>query len=264
MKTRALLLFGIVTVLFAGCWIWKAAPADASILDAFYLTTAAFLTLAVFSFLYGDNPVYKFAEHLYVGISAAYWMCLGFWSNLVQDLIPRTSEGLSKFFAIEYRGFQWHYIIPLIFGILLLMRLSKNAGWLSRWSLAFLVGATAGLNLPAYLTTDFLGQISNTFIPLIENWRGAGAFFGAMNLSYGSQLVGIISNCVVVLGTLGGIVYFFFSKEHRGLLGVASRFGIWVLMLTFGAAFGYTVMGRVSLLVGRLTFIFRDFLGFLS
>jgi len=31
---------------------------------------AAFLTLSIFSFLYKDNPFYKFAEHLMVGVSA--------------------------------------------------------------------------------------------------------------------------------------------------------------------------------------------------
>ena len=35
---------------------------------------AGFLTLAILSFLYRDNPFYKFAEHLYVGISAGYWL----------------------------------------------------------------------------------------------------------------------------------------------------------------------------------------------
>ncbi len=35
-----------------------------------WTTFAAFLTLAVFSFLYKDNPMYIFAEHLFVGCSA--------------------------------------------------------------------------------------------------------------------------------------------------------------------------------------------------
>ena len=71
----------------------------------------------------------------------------------------------------------------------------------------------------------------------------------------------MLSNWVIVSGVLGGLVYFFFSKEHTGLFGKASRYGIWILMLTFGASFGYTVMGRISLLVGRLTFLFEDWAG---
>ena len=74
----------------------------------------------------------------------------------------------------------------------------------------------------------------------------------------------MLTNWVIFLGVMSGLVYFFFSKEHTGLFGKASRFGIWVLMITFGASFGYTVMGRVSLLVGRITFLFRDWLGITS
>jgi len=43
---------------------------------------AAILTLCIFSFLYKDNPFYKFAEHLFTGVSAAYWMSVAFWSQV--------------------------------------------------------------------------------------------------------------------------------------------------------------------------------------
>jgi len=57
------------------------------------------------------------------------------------------------------------------------------------------------------------------------------------------------------IGVLTVLIYFFFSLDHKGLVGGASRIGVWFLMLGFGAAFGYTVMGRVSLLIGRLNYL---------
>jgi hypothetical protein len=71
-------------------------------------------------------------------------------------------------------------------------------------------------------------------------------------------LVEIISNLLVVIGVCTGIIYFFFSKKHTGALGVASKVGIAFLMMSFGASFGYTVMGRISLAIGR----FQDLLAF--
>ena len=68
------------------------------------------------------------------------------------------------------------------------------------------------------------------------------------NLLWGASF----SHVVLVLGVICGLVYFFFSVEHKGVLGHVSRAGIWVLMVTFGAAFGYTVMARISLLTGRM------------
>lgn len=235
-----------------------------SIRDAFFITFAAFLTLAIFSFLYKDNPYYKFAEHLFVGVSAAYWMCVGFWSTFVGNFIPKVSRTLSNFFEVPPKDFEIHYFIPLILGIMLLLRLSTKVGWLSRWSLAFIVGTTAGLNLIRYLRTDFISQVSNTFVPLLVDWKGIGPFFSDFSLSASGQFIMMLANWVIFIGVFSGLIYFFFSKEHKGFFGGASRVGIWVLMITFGASFGYTVMGRVSLLVGRLTFLFHDWLGLIS
>ena len=74
----------------------------------------------------------------------------------------------------------------------------------------------------------------------------------------------IFNTTIIGIGIITSLVYFFFSKEHKGAFGAASRIGIWVLMITFGASFGYTVMGRISLLVGRLTFLVDDWLGLIT
>jgi hypothetical protein len=270
-KKISIIILLIVIVLFALSWIIKGLGLNdsgiglwLSIRDAFFITLAAFLTLAIFSFLYKDNPYYKFAEHLFVGISAAYWMCVGFWSTLVGNLIPNLSSGLSRFFGVPFKGLDPFYIIPLALGILLLMRISSKAGWISRWPLAWIVGTTAGLNLIQYLRSDFISQVSNTFLPMLVDWQGASYFFSHLSLSASGQLAMSLSNWVIVVGVFCGLIYFFFSKEHKGVFGVASRVGIWVLMITFGASFGYTVMGRVSLLVGRLTYLFKDWLGLIN
>ena len=47
---------------------------------------------------------------------------------------------------------------------------------------------------------------------------------------------------------------------HKGIVGKTAKVGIWVLMITFGAGFGYTVMGRIALLAIRLEFLFDDWL----
>ena len=268
MKRSTVILMAAVVVIFVLSWIFKAMSfkgvEEHYILQGFLVTFAAFLTLSIMSFLYKDNPFYKFAEHLFVGISAAFWMSMGFWSTIVGNLFPRLSEGLSNFFKVQYipGDYNIFFYIPVILGILLLMRLSRNYGWISRWSLAFIVGTTAGLNFIRYLRSDFINQVSATFVPLLVDWQGIGHFFSNLSLSASGQFIMMLANWVIFLGVMCGIIYFFFSKEHTGVFGRASRVGIWILMVTFGASFGYTVMGRISLLVGRITFLFRDWLGF--
>jgi len=214
----------------------------------------AFLTLAILSFLYKDNPFYKFAEHLFVGVSAAYWMVIGIWGTLFPNLIAKIHPPAVEFVlpSLATREPEYHYIFPAILGILLLMRLSSKIGWISRWPLAFIVGTTAGLNLVRFLRSDFIGQVGNTMIPLIAFKDGS------------FSLLDSFSNIVIFIGVFCGLIYFFFSKEHKGAFGTASRIGVWVLMITFGAGFGYTVMARISLLVGRMQFLLADWLGIIS
>ena len=208
----------------------------------------ALLTLMIFSFLYRDNPAYKFAEHLFVGVSAAYWMVQGFWNeimpNLLAKLFPRQFEGVVE--AAKGHSPEVVYVIPLVLGILLLLRLVPAIAWISRWAMAFIIGYTAGSNLTRYLSSDFITQVHKTLdIPLITmhpaNWLQAIMF--------------TVSNIVIVGGVVCGLIYFYFSKEHTGAFGRASRAGIWVLMVAFGASFGYTVMARISLLIGRIEYL---------
>jgi hypothetical protein len=139
-----------------------------SSMRGFWITVGAFLTLCILSFLYKDNPFYKFAEHLFVGVSAAYWMCMGFWTTMIPNLIGRLYPPAIKPFlpsVADEPANHW-FLIPLVLGVILLLRLSAKVGWLSRWSLAFIVGTTAGLNFVRYLRSDFIGQIYNTINPL--------------------------------------------------------------------------------------------------
>ena len=59
---------------------------------------------------------------------------------------------------------------------------------------------------------------------------------------------------------ISSLVYFFFSKEHKGTVGAISKIGIYFLMIKFGASFGFAVMGRISLLIGR----FEDLINYSS
>jgi len=228
-----------------------------NISQAITLWVGGLLTLMIFSFLYRDNPFYKFAEHLFVGVSAAYWMVVGFWTTFIPNLIGFLYPPSVMWFAVDPAEAQtvinslyeqdlyWRLgrMVPLILGCMLLTRLTPKASWMSRWPMAFIIGYAAGTNLPRYLQSDFIAQIKSTLLPVIA--------FNEGGFSLGST----ISNIAIVLGVLAALIYFFFSKEHKGWFGGTARAGIWVLMVAFGAAFGYTVMARISLLIGRMNFL---------
>lgn len=214
---------------------------------------AAIFTLCILSFLYKDNPLYKFAEAIIVGVSAAYWMVIGFWTVVIPNLLGKIFPAWIQSWAMPglspVRDDNWYlYIIPLLFGVLLLWRLAPKGAWIARWPLAFIIGTTAGLRLVGFLQADFLSQIRNSIRPLI-----------VMD-DTGFDVWESLRSLLLIGGVLASLVYFFFSIEHKGIVGKVSRVGIWVLMITFGAAFGYTVMGRIALLAIRFEFLFDDWL----
>ena len=70
-------------------------------------------------------------------------------------------------------------------------------------------------------------------------------------VDWAGSVGGSAAAILVLVGVLSVLAYFFFSVEHRGPVGGAARVGIWYLMITFGASFGFTVMGRIALLAAR-------------
>jgi len=217
------------------------------------LWIAALGTLAIMSFLWGDNVFYKLAEAIVVGASAAYAMVVGFWTGIIQNLFGKLIPTAMRDTVLPglpgSQEAELIYIVPLVLSVLMLWRLAPQGGWISRWPLAFFIGATAGIRLVAYLDADFVQQIGNTIIPLIVSDKEQGLMVGQS-----------IGNIIIIVGVLACLVYFFFSFEHTGAVGATARVGIWFLMITFGAGFAFTVMGRIALISDRFYFLFYDWL----
>jgi hypothetical protein len=193
---------------------------------------AGLLTLAVFSFLYRDNRVYKMAESLLIGVSMGYFLVITWQSTLMDNL-----------FEPLFVDAELGLAIPFCFGLLMFGRFHTRTSALSRIPIAVLIGSGAGLAIPAMLGARTMSQMSATVQPLMTE-------SGWLN----------ISGLVVLTGVLCTLAYFYFSREHRGALGRVARTGTWFLMIFFGTTFGYTVMSRMSTLIGRVEFLLSDFL----
>lgn len=190
---------------------------------------AALLTLCVFSFLYRDNPFYRFAEHLFVGASAGYLLAVSYQNVIRPNVIEKIGQG------------HWTAFIPLVLGIVILGRLWPKTTGISHWSLAFYVGIYSGIAVPSYLQAQIFAQLADAVKPFASGW-------------------GAVNSALVLVGFLSVVAYFFFSTRPNRTQRVISRVGIWFLMVAFGASFGYTVMARVSLLIARVQFLLRDWL----
>ncbi len=197
-----------------------------------WTTAATLLTLATFSFLYRDNPFYKIVEHLFVGISVGYFTMILWYNGLVPTLWDRLADG------------KWWYLIPGLLGVLMWFRFSKKMSWISRYPIAVYLGIATGAAIPAEMQNRVNRQLADT---MISPDFASGFWTG-------------FSDVVIIIGVFCGLFYFFFSVPHKGAFGSVAKLGIYILMIGFGASFGYTVMGRISLFIQRVQYI-RDWAG---
>ncbi|QOR33746.1 hypothetical protein IMX26_09550 [Clostridium sp. 'deep sea'] len=190
---------------------------------------AALGTLGLMSFAIKENPFYRFVEHVYVGIGAAHSVVLGWESLKTTAITPIANGNLIK-------------IVPLIIGLMLYTRFVKGAMWMSRYPLAMLVGIGTGLTIKGTIGAQIIDQVKATLLPLTS-----------------------IDNIIIVFGLLSVLMFFYFTRKNTNkIFNASSRVGRYVMMIAFGALFGNAVMGRMSLMIGRVQFLLGEWLGLLG
>lgn len=190
---------------------------------------AALLTLAAWSYLFKQNLVFQVVEHVFIGISAAHAMTMAYFTIQGKGIQPLLLGDLSLLF-------------PLVGGLLLYSRFLPKTTWLSRIPLGFTMGTAAAVVIRGSVDASFVKQIQATMLPLKS-----------------------MDNVLLILGTIATVIYFLFNlKSRNGAGGYLATFGRYMMMAAFGAAYGNTVMMRMSLLIPRVRFVFGDWLGLIK
>jgi hypothetical protein len=197
---------------------------------------AAIVTIAIFTFLYRDNPLYRAAEHLLVGLSVGFTIVL-LWNSVLKPkmLTPLFVNG------------ELTALIPLALSILILLRVRSSWSYLSKPIIAFVVGAGAGVSIPAMFDARILKQVSATIEP-----------FAAIARSGDANVTMIVEGIVSLVACTSVMFYFFYTRPDTRSVRGAATVGTYFLMIFFGATFGYTVTSRLTLLIGRLEFLLGD------
>lgn len=213
-------------------------------------------TLAIFTFLFKENPLYRFFEHVFIGIAAGLGTILVLknflWPEIIVPLlglnIVRYPDGTT---SQEYNPFNLLYLIAMLFGLLYYASYSKRYGWLAKLVVGFSLGMSGGIALKGFFN-EWIPQIASSMKPLVV-FNCTPENVCALNYLMSLQ------NCVFVFTLLSVMYYFFFSFKREGVLskGFATS-GRWLMMVCFGAFFGSTVMARMALLVERIQFLMID------
>jgi len=195
---------------------------------------AVAFTFAMLSLvLYKENPVYRVGEHVMIGIGAGHAIVMAINNIKTTGWLPIVQKG------------QNILIIPMLLGLLLFTRYVKGYQHWGRPTMALIIAVGAGLGLRGSIMGSFLDHIVATFTS-VKN----------------------LNDWIVIIGVLGTVSYFFFTQHYTtkmvGPLSPLPRLGRWTMMLAFGASFGNAGMGFLSLMIGRLMFLMRTWLGWIS
>ena len=133
-------------------------------MTVFGIWLGAFFTLSIFSFLYKDNPFYKLAEQIFVGLSAGYWLIYSIFNVLVPNLITKL------FFDF---GNNIILLVPLALGIMMLFRIIPSTQWVSRYPIAIVVGTSAAIAMLRTMQTNCSPVTTTMVTPssFLRLWR---------------------------------------------------------------------------------------------
>ncbi len=202
--------------------------------------TGAILTLLVFSYLLSDSPLFRFTQAVFVGVTIGYATTVALYLVLLPMLLVPLASG------------QWIYGVPLLLGILLLLKLRPSWAAFGNIPVAFLFGVGSALAIGGALSGALVPQLAATLVSL-SPLQNPGA---------------LASNLILVIGTIGALLSFRFviggERPATHALDLIGRrwgyVGRWFILIAFGAIFASTAVSRVSILVSRIYYLLHDWL----
>lgn len=198
------------------------------------------LTIMVLSYLIGDNPFFRLAVYIFVGVAAGYAGAVAWhqvlWPKLFHPIVSGTL--VQKLLAV----------IPLLLGILLLAKLSPRAARLGNPAMAYLVGVGAAVAVG--------GAVLGTIFPQTAATVNMFAFTGE---SVGERL---FESSIILIGTITTLIYFQFgakttaSGSRRGYINlILSWVGQVFVAITFGTLFAGIYAAAMTALIERISFL---------
>ena len=223
--------------------------------ESLTIVLAGICTLAIYSFLYRENPFYRIFEHLFIGIATAW----GFVVTFKEYLWPKF---LSSFFGFnevalpdgtQIVGYNYNilwYLIPVIFSSFYYFIYSSKYRNLAQLVISFQFGCAGGLAFKGFFV-EVLPQVYDCFRSILV---------ASVDGSNGLEIHW--SNTIFLITLFSSFTYFFFTfkvSESRAFSS-SKTVGRLLMMVCFGGFFGSTMMARMALLVERLDFLANDWI----
>lgn len=203
----------------------------------------AVLTLLIFSYLVGDNPLYRLTLHVFVGASVAYICLVAIHSVILPALSPpdTTDSDVRLLWILS--------LVGAVFGLLLITRGVRGLSWLSDISIAILLGVGIGVALSGAVLGTLLPQADAATNPAIQEPAIA------------PDVLKPLGQIIAVVGTVTGLMVFSFTSRRptrrllNRLLNGGARIGHWFIFIGFGATYGGVLVASIALFADRVQYL---------
>ncbi len=183
------------------------------------------LTIMLWSVYYRENPLSHFVENLIIGLGMGY-------------ALYNTINTLGTIWITPMAAGNWLLIIPAILGFLLYTVFIRKYSYLSRIAVAAIIGTGLGFATGRTFPVLILGQIKGLGTSLV-----------------GADAMGMIDWFIILIATITTLMYFTFTREHKGVLGATAKIGRYAIMIGFGTIFGATIWGNHVFVIDRAAFL---------
>lgn len=208
--------------------------------------TGFLLTIMVFSYLIGDNFLYRLAVHLLVGVTAGYAavavMYNVLWQRLALPLMAEpTNIGL---------------IIPLVLCLGLLLKIAPGLSRLGSPIMAFLVGVAAAVAVG--------GSVQGTLFPQISA-AGAGLDWNAASAAGQNVPLSLLNGLIVLVGAVTTLAYFQYTQRGernsrwQNFITQAGKIGQYFIVIALGVLFAGVYAAALAAFVERTTALWDTF-----
>lgn len=204
------------------------------------------LTLMILSYLIGDNPLFRLALHIFIGVAAGFAALMAINSVILPRLIAPLISGTREERSLA--------VIPLLLGWLLLTKISPRLSGLGNLPIIFLVGAGAAAAIG--------GAVSGTIFPQVTGTINLFSVSSPENLETPVELR-LINGFIVLVGTLASLAYFQFGvwrpfadgQSNNGWFASVKKTGQVFIAIALGFIFAGVYSSALSAMIERLVFL---------
>ena len=219
-------------------------PFDVNTLDLFSGLAGLIFTLMIFSYVIGDNFLFRIALYIFTGVSAGYIASVAWWQVLRPNLVAPLMSGSALDKAL--------LVFPLAGILMILMKVLPRLSGISRFAMAFIVGAGAAVTIAGALRGTLIPQVEGTVnsIPRMNNPADLAQNFNVM-----------VNGVAILLGTALTLIYFHFgartqqdgSVRRMGIIEMLAWFGRFFIGVTLGVVFAGVYSAALTALIERIS-----------